>query len=671
MSDAPAGRGEPDPSHRPSLSPRGALVLAAGFGLAGGFLDVAGIVLDKHLFQVPAYYKRGWFFAWTVPLGDLAILMVPGLLVAGLVWLRQGLVSLRAAAWLFATLALAGPLLGLPIYDSACWLLAAGLGRWIGRGVAALGPRPRRWAGRGLVGLAGLLVLIAAITMGRQALAEHRALARLPAPTAGAPNVLLLVLDTVRAESLSLYGYGRPTTPDLTRWARRGVRFDRAVAPSSWTFPSHGCFFTGQWPYRLQAHWQPTLDASYPTLAEFLGRHGYRTAGFVANTSYCSYESGLDRGFAHYEDYPLSWGMILAGTSLGRWATLYAPHFLPLGRFRELKWIEYQSRDARGINRAFLDWLSGQGPGERPFFAFLNYLDAHEPFLVPEEPATHFGLRPGSRADYEALLTYWDQDKTRLTPRDVALARDAYDDCIAALDRQVGSLLDELDRRGVLGKTVVIITSDHGEDFGDHGVFNHGFSLYLHELLVPLVILAPGAPAGFVVSDPVSLRDLPATVVDLLGLAGGSPFPGRSLAARWRPASGDRPATSPALSEVSLPVTDPDPRHLTGPGHWGYAMSLVDGDQHYIRDSQESEELYDLAADPPESQNRSLAPGAYDAISRLRRSILRILIDEAIPAGAGEKYVKRYRILLESVVPASQLTGEPRPAGHDAPRRVE
>src|SRR5579883_1433382 len=105
MSDAPAGRGEPDPSHRPSLSPRGALVLAAGFGLAGGFLDVAGIVLDKHLFQVPAYYKRGWFFAWTVPLGDLAILMVPGLLVAGLVWLRQGLVSLRAAAWLFATLA--------------------------------------------------------------------------------------------------------------------------------------------------------------------------------------------------------------------------------------------------------------------------------------------------------------------------------------------------------------------------------------------------------------------------------------------------------------------------------------------------------------------------------------------------------------------------------------
>jgi arylsulfatase A-like enzyme len=100
----------------------------------------------------------------------------------------------------------------------------------------------------------------------------------------------------------------------------------------------------------------------------------------------------------------------------------------------------------------------------------LNYLDAHEPFLAPDEPATHFGLRPESRADYETLLTYWDQDKTRFTPRDMALVRDAYDDCIAYLDRQVGSLLDELDRRGVLANTVVIITSDHGESIGEHGI---------------------------------------------------------------------------------------------------------------------------------------------------------------------------------------------------------
>jgi arylsulfatase A-like enzyme len=659
LSDTPAVRGQPVTCSRAPLTPRDALLLAAGFGLAAGYLDVAGIVLDKQLLETPPYYKRGWFFPWTVPVGNLAILMVPGLLVAGIAGLRPGLVSLRAAAWLFATLALAGPLTNLPIYSSACWLLAVGLARWISRGVEALGPRPRRWVGRGLAGTAGLLAVSAAIAMGRQALAEHNARSR-PAPSPGAPNVLLIVLDTVRAESLSLYGYDRETTPQLTRWARRGVRFDRAVAPSSWTYPSHSCFFTGQWPYKLDSHWQAVLDASYPTLAEFLGDRGYRTGGFVANTSYCSYESGLARGFAHYEDYALSCGTILASTSLGRWVTANATYFLSDRQLPALKWIQYLSRDARGINRAFLDWLSREDRGERPFFAFLNYLDAHEPFLVPEEPTANFGLHPESRADYETLMNYWAAlDKTRITPRQVALVHDAYDDCIAYLDRQVGSLLDELDRRGVLRNTVVIITSDHGEEFGEHGVFNHGFSLYLHELLVPLVILSPSAPRGGVVAEPVSLRDLPATVVDLLGLAGGSAFPGHSLAAHWRPATGVRPVTSPALSELNLPVTEASEHHISGATQWGYSMSMVAGDSHYIRDSREAEELYDLAGDRPELHNRILSPGSYAAISRFRRSLLRLLSDDPIPPGKGEKYVKRYRILLESLVPASQLSGEP------------
>jgi arylsulfatase A-like enzyme len=205
----------------------------------------------------------------------------------------------------------------------------------------------------------------------------------------------------------------------------------------------------------------------------------------------------------------------------------------------------------------------------------------------------------------------------------------------------------------------VIITSDHGEGFGEHGVFNHGFSLYLHELLVPLVILAPAAPPGRVVAEPVSLRDLPATVVDLLGLAGDSPFPGGSLAALWRPATGAPPVTSPVLSEVNLPVTETSEHHISGATQWGYSMSMVVGDSHYIRDSLEAEELYDLAGDRPESHNRVLAPGSYAAVSRFRRSLLRVLIDDPIPPGKGEKYVKRYRMLLESVVPASQLSREP------------
>ena len=118
------------------------------------------------------------------------------------------------------------------------------------------------------------------------------------------------------------------------------------------------------------------------------------------------------------------------------------------------------------------------------------------------------------------------------------MARDCYDDCIAFLDEQLGRLLGTLERQGLLENTVVIITSDHGESFGDHGTFGHSYSVFLDEVGVPLVILAPGAPAGRVVDSPVSLRDLPATVVNLAGLSVGSPFPGHSLAAYWPMAPG-------------------------------------------------------------------------------------------------------------------------------------
>src|SRR5207249_5139040 len=124
---------------------------------------------------------------------------------------------------------------------------------------------------------------------------------------------------------------------------------------------------TGQWPSRLNAHWRPVLDPAYPTLAEFLSARGYLTAGFIANTYWCSYESRMDRGFVHYEDYPLLPWTILASTVPGRWLV---KNTLPAGDYYGVKWIEAQSRDARGINRALLEWLSRRRPGDRPFFAF-------------------------------------------------------------------------------------------------------------------------------------------------------------------------------------------------------------------------------------------------------------------------------------------------------------
>jgi arylsulfatase A-like enzyme len=452
-------------------------------------------------------------------------------------------------------------------------------------------------------------------------------------------------MDTVRAGSLGLYGYPRDTTPNLARWAAKGVRFDRAVAAAPWTFPSHCCFLTGQWPSRLEAHWLPALHPSYPTLAEYLRARGYLTAGFVANTYWCSYESRMDRGFAHYEDYPLTPRTVLASTVPGRWLVEQAR--APWDYYG-VKWVRAQSRDARGINRDFLAWLDRRpGQGGRPFFAFLNYLDAHEPFVPPRSQGPWFGLHPRSGRDYRMLLDYWDREKQGIPARDVRLALDSYDACIAALDREVGALLDDLAGRGLLRDTLVILTSDHGEEFGEHGVFNHGFSLYAPEVHVPLVILPPGGAArpGLAVAEPVSLRDLPATVVGVAGLAAGSPFPGRSLADLWQADPGRaRPPGSPALSEVDIPAVF-DPRRGRGPKQREFTVSLVADDRHYIVDVRGAEELFDLKADPGEQRDLTNDP----ALNSLRTSLLRTLTGDPVNVGVAGRYLARLRSLLESL----------------------
>jgi arylsulfatase A-like enzyme len=617
------------------LSPRCALVLSAWFGLVGGAMDVGMIHLKRDVFHSSFYYEQARHFQWVVPVANLTVMLVPGVVVAGLCRLRPGIISPRLAAWIFGTVAIWGPLLRAPLHGAATLILAVGIARWISRSFTGAESVTWRLARNSMPVLAALLAATAAVSYGRQALAESRAVARLPAPPAGAGNVLLIVMDTVRAANLGLYGYSRDTTPHLARWAKKGVRFEWAVAPAPWTFPSHCSFMTGQLASTLNARWPPALDPTFPTLAAFLSSRGYLTAGFAANTYWCSYESGMDRGFVHYEDYPLDPRTALGSTVPGRWIL---ENVLNRRGFYGLKWIRSQSRDATGINHSFLDWLSRQRKGRRPFFAFLNYLDAHEPFHPPEEEGTKFGLRPRSAHESRMLLEYRDRDKITLSAHEVELARDSYDNCIAALDRQVGLLLEELDRRDVLRETVVIITSDHGEEFGEHGVFNHGFSLYAPEVRVPLLIISGKAPPGCMVTEPVSLRDLPATVVGLLSLGTGSPFPGRSLAACWSqtPGAGMAGATR-AYSEAAIPRVI-RPERGRGSGQTGFTLSLVADGLHYLVDGRGHEELYELASDSGELRNLKTDPGREPALDRFRNSLFAMLGEDP----------KRFRTLLES-----------------------
>jgi arylsulfatase A-like enzyme len=439
--------------------------------------------------------------------------------------------------------------------------------------------------------------------------------------------VLLIVWDTVRAKELSLYGYSRLTTPNLERLAARGVQFRHAFATSSWTLPSHASLFTGRWPYELSAGWKTPLDDSHPTLANRLSSLGYDTAGFVANLDYCSRETGLDRGFAHFDDYPLNLREVLtryvglgrrvdpfsialvADKLAGRRAAEARPRF-PIS-------LEH-AKGAADVERGFWDWLAWQRKRGRPFFAFLNYNDAHTPYEVPDDSSKGFGLRPSSWHDRLVFHQWNTLDKMKLPYRTVQMANDLYDDSIAYLDRRLGALVDELARRGVLDKTVMIVTSDHGEHLGDHLLFFHGCSLYRQLVEVPLVVVGPkSVPAGLAVDEPVSLRDLPATVLDLIGVQRDVAFPGRSLARFWAQGDGKEPPTAePLFMETDKPTL------LTNQGREpaakGPMKALVAGGMHYIRSGDGREELYALNADPEEQMNVADLADAQEALQGFR-----------------------------------------------------
>ena len=650
-------------------SPAGTILLAIALGLCGGYLDLVVMIVMKYCWNDLRYFWSGSDFPWSVPIAHAFLLGLAGTLVALVKRIVPWrLITLRAAAWLFTTLALWSALLRMPLYGICTLLLAAGLGWRISTAIATFS-RGRRRARFALAGLLGLLAVLAACSSGVRAVRTYRAKADLPAPAQGARNVVLIVWDTVRAPNSSLYGYHRDTTPNLQRWAQTGARYGMAIAPAPWTYPSHSSFFTGQWPYQLNTQWNSCLDTTYPTLAEYLASRGYQTAGFAANTQCCSYETGLDRGFVDYEDYPLTPASLLGRTSPGNWI---CTNILNHGDFYASKWISLQSRDAIAINDAFLGWLNRRPP-DRPFFAFLNYHDAHNPYVPPAKYAGRFGIQPRGRKDYGFLLDFRMNLNDPNWDRNMTMARDCYDDCIAFLDDQLERLMSELRRQGLLSNTLVIVTGDHGESFGDHHVFSHGTGLYTDQVAVPLVILSPDAPAGLNVPTPVSLRDLPATVIDQVGLSAGSPFPGHSLAAFWRSAPGQAsPKISPALSELVKTRStafenrgEPDSSRLQ--------MSLMAPGWHYIRDGAGAEQIYDLSRDAAELDNLAAPPAGKNELGILpfmpldtlteklgsfRRVLLDTLTDDRGTPEVENAYLKPYRQRLKSLVQASSPSSE-------------
>ena len=593
--------------------------LGLWFGLLTGFGEVTLLGLRRYVLH--RFLFLGQDSAWMVPVADGLCFLVAGLLLALGHRLWPTRVTGAIAAGVLAGLSIFTLLLMYgPLHRAAAVLIAVGIGFQVSRILAPRFDRFMAMTARSLPLLLVLLVVTGATVRGLRLWTEHRAARVRPAAVAGAPNILLIVLDTVRSLSLSLYGYERATTPELDAWAVKTIRFGRALSTAPWTLPSHGTMFTGRFPHEMSAGWRTPLDGHFPTLAEVLESHGYRSAGFVANTMFCSYETGLDRGFAHYEDYPVNPGRVLFSSTLGKLLAV-SPFF----RYRAVR------KRAAEVNREFLSWIDEQRE-PRPFFAFLNYYDAHGPYQPPAPFDAKFG-DASRRRELEQMRE--DSPARQWSPEVIQAAKAAYDGSIAYMDAELGNLFRELDRRGLTQNTLIIVTSDHGEEFGEHGVFWHGNSLYRPSVQIPLVMKLPGVqPVVRLVEDPVSLRDLPATIMNVALPGVSHPFPGASLSRFWQSERRDptRAGADTLVQEVNY---DPGLPSETPVSKGPMRAVVLDG-ARMIRRGDGYEELFDFNQDSAEARNLATAGEAGPQLERLRAA-LKTLAPLRQPADSGHR----------------------------------
>jgi arylsulfatase A-like enzyme len=584
--------------------------LTIWFALVAGLVEVIVIAFRQRVLGDLVY--RNPHFVWMAPAGLLAVFLA----VAGIWWIffgrRQANPPFHLLVFLsaLAVFSIAGAL-----HDIAVTLLAAGVTPHLAR---FLGAREKRFDAivrRTLPAAVGVVTALAVFAFVSPAVRERMALRSLPAASQGAPDVLLLILDTVRGESLGLLGNSRRTSPELEELGAKGVVFERAIAPSPWTLPSHASIFTGRPPHELSANFNIPLDDTNPTLAEVLAAKGYATGGFVGNLFNVDYEHGVNRGFVRWEDYPVTVGQVAYNTALLRRFILDGPHGRQNSRILQALGLELRigEKEADRINADALDWMDEID--DRPTFTFINYFDAHYPYIPRSYSWREDSLALAPRWSLRARISraFARGPRRGLSPADEQELLDTYESEIAWLDARVGALLDSLDARGALDNTIVIVSSDHGEEFGEHGRYEHGNNVYMTQIHVPLVISFPKkVPAGVRVADPVALRHLPATILDLIGIDDSTALPGRSLAALW-------PNDTSGALPHPLSVLEKD---------GGMHASLVTPRLHYLY-ADGTELLYDYRADPRERRNLIEERWAHDTVRRFRAELARRLAQRA------------------------------------------
>jgi arylsulfatase A-like enzyme len=395
-----------------------------------------------------------------------------------------------------------------------------------------------------------------------------------PAPR---PNVLLIVVDALRADHLGAYGYARPTSPVFDAMANRATLFTRAHSTTSWTNPAVESLFTGEHPRILEPGAAQFILPNTRTLAAAFRDAGYRTGAIIANPVLPP-DLGLAQGFETY--------LPVSGWVHG--------------------WSQRPKESAEAVNDAATGWLRETSQPARPWLLYLHYMDTHWPYTPPAAEAQRFWR--STNADVQPAMPVVNERVGRrqgaLSPDEARQAADLYDAAIAHFDAQLGQLIAAMETAGQLANTTICITADHGEELGDHGGVQHARTLYEEVLHIPLLVISPRAVRGERVDRLVQLTDVGRTLLDLAGLSAVD-FPGRSLLGRNQ-------KTAPADSVFA----ELRPGFLTGALH---QYALLQGTLKLIVTADQRSLLFDLGQDPAEQheQPASQSPLPHQLQARL------------------------------------------------------
>lgn len=433
------------------------------------------------------------------------------------------------------------------------------------------------------------------------------------------PNILLIVLDAARADHFSCYGYYRNTTPNIDKIASEGILYENTTSTSCWTLESIASIFTGFLPSKHKANWSTLkLKESIFTLPEYLKENGYVTFCISNNEAFFSRKNGLAKGFDYFKEVKFLFSPEEANSKIkiflnvayekifytrykfdianyGKgnfWKTLYKK--ILLGRYHI---------GATETNFRFKNFVKKIKSNNYPFFALLHYIDPHLPYRPPGRFeklfTTQYAPQEIKKVNHDALKFLSGQIK--MSERDFEILKALYDGELAYVDNKVGEIYNFLKKEKILDNTILIITSDHGENIGDHGLMDHRYCLYESVLKVPLIIRYPEVfkPQTRITSLTQNFDIFP-TLEEIIGKKSGFKFDAISLFEREKKSE----ETNSVFAEylVPEPVKDEKIRKLMS--KYFYSIKAIrKGKYKLIWKSNGEKELYNLVDDPTENKN--------------------------------------------------------------------